>query len=59
MPEYVQDILFDPQTSGGLLISLAPEAAQLLLDKLLKAKVKSAAIVGEVVSGPAGKILIR
>jgi hydrogenase maturation factor len=42
-----------------LLISLAPEAAQLLLDKLLKAKVKSAAIVGEVVSGPSGKILIR
>jgi len=59
VPEYVQDILFDPQTSGGLLISLAPEAAQLLLGKLLKAKVKSAAIVGEVVGGPAGEILVK
>ena len=59
VPEYVQDILFDPQTSGGLLISLTPEAAQLLLDKLLKAKVRPAAIVGEVISGPAGKILVR
>jgi len=59
VPEYVQDILFDPQTSGGLLISLTPEAAQLLLDKLLKAKVRPAAIVGEVVSGPAGKILVK
>jgi selenide,water dikinase len=59
VPEYVQDILFDPQTSGGLLISLTPEAAQLLLDKLRKAKVGTAAIVGEVISGPAGKILVR
>jgi selenide,water dikinase len=59
VPEYVQDILFDPQTSGGLLISLTPEAAQLLLDKLLKAKVRPAAIVGEVISGPVGKILVK
>ena len=59
VPEFVQDILFDPQTSGGLLISLPAEAAQLLVDKLMKVKVKSAAIVGEVVSEPVGKILIR
>ncbi len=59
VPEYIQDIFFDPQTSGGLLISLSAGRAQLLVDKLTKAKVKYAAIVGEVVSEPVGKILIR
>jgi selenide,water dikinase len=59
VPECAHDVLFDPQTSGGLLISLAPQAAQRLLDRLLRANVKDAAIIGEVVSGPAGKILVR
>ena len=59
VPEYVQDILFDAQTSGGLLISLAPEAAQLLLDRLHHADVPDATIIGEVVSRPKGKILVE
>jgi len=58
VPEYMQDILFDAQTSGGLLISLAPEAAQGLLDKLHKANVQDAAIIGEVVSRPRGRVLV-
>jgi len=57
--EFLQDILFDPQTSGGLLISLPDEKAKILVDKLKSAKVKSAAIVGEVVSEPVGKIIIQ
>ena len=48
VPQYLQDILFDPQTSGGLLISLAPKAAQLLLDRLHDAGVPEACIIGEV-----------
>lgn len=59
VPERVRDILFDPQTSGGLLISLAPEAAQLLLDRLHEAGVPDAAIIGEVVSSPTGKVLVE
>jgi len=59
VPEHVQDILFDPQTSGGLLISLAPEAAQQLLDRLHEAAVPDAAIIGEVISSPTPKILIE
>ena len=59
VPDYIQDILFDPQTSGGLLISLATETAQLLVNKLHKAGVQDTAIVGEVISKPAGKIIVE
>jgi len=59
VPEDMQLILFDAQTSGGLLIPLAPEAAQLLLDRLHEAGVQHAAIIGEVVSRPAAKVLVE
>jgi selenide,water dikinase len=59
MPDYTRDILFDPQTSGGLLISLSPDAAELLVKKLHKAGIKDAVIVGEVINKPKGKILIE
>jgi selenide,water dikinase len=58
IPDYIQDILFDPQTSGGLLIVLAPETAELLVNKLHKAGIQDAAIVGEAISKPKGKILV-
>ncbi len=57
-PEFLQDVLFDPQTSGGLLISLSAEAAVALVSRLEIAGVEDAAIVGEVVSEPKGKILV-
>jgi selenide,water dikinase len=59
VPDYIQDILFDPQTSGGLLISLNSEDAELLVGRLKKAGVAEAAIVGEVISKPVGKILVE
>lgn len=49
VPEALIDILFDAQTSGGLLISLPREKAEALCAKLQKRGVMTANIVGEVV----------
>lgn len=57
-PDMSADFLFDPQTSGGLLISVAGTVAESLLKRLREAGVKDAAIVGEVVSEPRGKIIV-
>jgi selenide,water dikinase len=55
----LQDVLFDPQTSGGLLICVAPDKADELL-KALKAKgIRDAAIVGEVIAEPKEKIVVQ
>ncbi len=59
VPAYMADILFDPQTSGGLLISISPEKAQPLLRKLRQNGVADAAIIGEVVSEPQGRIIVK
>ncbi len=59
LPQESIDILFDPQTSGGLLISVPSEKAASLLDKLKKAGIQQAAIIGEVVSDPKGIIAVK
>ena len=59
IPDYMQDILFDPQTSGGLLISLAAEAAEPLVIELRKAGIPDAAIIGETINKPVGKVLVE
>ena len=50
--------LFDPQTSGGLLMAVAPEKHGLLLDALARAGVE-AWTVGEVFGGPAGALVLE
>ena len=47
-----RELLFDPQTSGGLLLSTPPERAGALLDALLESGHRAAEI-GEVLEGPA------
>jgi selenide,water dikinase len=49
-----RDILCDPQTSGGLLVSCAPYAARAVLDVFAKHGHAGAAIIGRVEDGPAG-----
>ena len=52
------DVFHDPQTSGGLLMCVTPPQAEKLLDKLIKAGVSEAAIIGEIISEPVGVISI-
>ncbi len=56
---FMQDILFDAQTSGGLLISVARERANELLSELKRRGMASATVIGEVVSEPKEKILVE
>jgi len=55
-PDWMIDILFDPQTAGGLLIVLGPEEAEGLLRQMYAGGLTDAAIVGEIVAAPQGKI---
>jgi len=55
---FIQDILFDPQTSGGLLICVARESADDLVDRLKEKGMDKTAIIGEVLSEPKGRIVV-
>ena len=50
-PEWQQKLLTDPQTSGGLLVSCAPEAAAQVLATFHDAGFAQAAIVGHLTEG--------
>ena len=55
----IQDLLYDPQTSGGLLMAVDPQDATALMEQLQKT-VPDARIIGRAVaSHPAGRILLR
>lgn len=53
LPAWQRNLLTDPQTSGGLLVSCAASHADTLLDTIRKAGYGSAAVVGSVEQGPA------
>ena len=48
-----QMLLTDPQTSGGLLVSCAPEAVDAVLELFRKEGFGDAAVIGEMRAGPA------
>ena len=54
----LQDLLFDPQTSGGLLMAVAAGEATALLTALQARGVTAAALVGEVVADPREMIMV-
>ncbi len=58
LPTVISDLLFDPQTSGGLLMAVPAEKSQQLLEGLHNSGV-TASPVGRVLSSGQGKILIR
>lgn len=57
-PAWLVDVFFDPQTSGGLLISLSADEAEALVAGMHDAGIPEAAVIGEVVKEPAGKIIL-
>lgn len=57
LESYQEALLYDPQTSGGLLMAVAPQSADALLADLLESG-EAAFALGEVVAG-AGAMLIR
>jgi selenide,water dikinase len=54
----LKDLLFDPQTSGGLLIAVRRDQAASLVADLQKRGMAAAAIIGEVVAGSSEKIWV-
>ena len=57
-PDWIVDILFDPQTAGGLIIAIPELQAEILVKKMHLQGIVEAAIVGEVISESKGKILV-
>jgi selenide,water dikinase len=58
IPDWKQWILFDAQTSGGLVLSVSSGKADRLLDELHAQGVDQAAVIGRAVEDPGGKIVV-
>lgn len=56
--QWLEDILFDPQTSGGLLVSLPKEEVDEMLKELNELHIKSA-IIGEVIDKGTVPIIVE
>ena len=55
---YLMDVLFDPQTSGGLLMAVPQERTGEMLKRLKEKGIEEAAIIGEVVNDPRERIVV-
>jgi selenide,water dikinase len=54
LPEWRRHLLTDPQTSGGLLVSCAPERATAIAQDIVAAGYSCAAVVGRTEAGTHG-----
>jgi selenide,water dikinase len=57
LPQWRRDLLTDPQTSGGLLIAVAADAADALLELAAERGFTASRVVGRVVAGPASVVI--
>jgi selenide,water dikinase len=58
LPRWMGDIIYDPQTSGGLLIAVPEKLADEMLAEIKKAGYSRAAIIGEVIPETKAKRII-
>lgn len=58
LTQHQEQLLYDPQTSGGLLLAVPGSQADALIAALTDAGLKTAVQVGEVVEGPYGIIVV-
>lgn len=58
IPDWKQWVLFDAQTSGGLILSVPAQEVDWLLERLHAEGVKEAAVIGHVVEEPRGEIMV-
>jgi selenide,water dikinase len=56
VPRALQDVLFDPQTSGGLLISVNENQAGALVSALKDQGIDDVALIGEIIDSPDERI---
>lgn len=59
VPETMRIALCDPQTSGGLLISVPREKVDTLMEAMERRSVKWATVVGEIVAEPIGEVFVE
>jgi selenide,water dikinase len=59
LPFALQELMFDPQTSGGLLIAAPPDEAEELALRIRNAGDEHAAIIGEIAPQSEGLIVFR
>jgi len=55
----VRDVLFDPQTSGGLLICVDRDQVEDLISDLIRKGISEAGVIGEVIEKPKEKIVVE
>jgi len=59
LPRWLGDAIYDPQTSGGLLVSVAEKRAEEMLDGIKKAGFNQAAIIGEVMKKKSKMVVLE
>jgi selenide,water dikinase len=57
--ETTRTVLFDAQTSGGLLIAVDPANEATLVEDLRRRGTPASAVIGRTVSGEPGRISVR
>ncbi len=59
VPENIRDLLYDPQTSGGLLISMPENQVEELLQAMRSAGIVAASLIGRVSNKGRGQIHVK